>query len=227
MSRISHFCSIALLLAAAVTVLALPGYADSQSQSGCSNCNGYSFQANLIPTGLNTFKLSYTITNVSGTANPYSWSITQFGPANTISSVSNLKVSDGSQGAYTLWGGKSNTGNNCNGAVGGAICIDHAGSGSLAKLAQGQSLTFTMDVTCSNCWELAEWIFLSGNCLSNDKSHCYEISNGGYGGTTGVPEPSSWALYAATLAMLSFAYWKFGRPRSGATPRRLAYSTVQ
>lgn len=217
MSRVLRSTSIVFALAVLVLAFALPSRADSQSVSGCSNCNGYTFQANLIPTGFNTFTLSYTITNVNGAANPYDWSITQFGPANSISSVSNLKVSDGSQGSYKLL-----SGNNCNGAVGGAICIDPTGSGSFSKLAKGQALTFSMNVTCSNCWELAEWIFLSSGCLSSDKSHCYEFSNNGGGGPTGVPEPPSWVLYAASLATLGLVSWQLRRSRTTLSPPKIA-----
>ena len=94
---------------------------------------------------------------------------------------------------------KDNGNSNCNGAIGGAVCVEPNGSGTLSKLSKGQSLTFTMNITCSNCTELANWIFLSsGNCVAGN-GNCYAISTEGTGTPVGVPEPSSWGLYAATF----------------------------
>ncbi len=230
MNRILRFSAIAITLILGVIGFAMPSYADSQSVSGCSNCNGYTFQANLTPTGSNTYSLSYTITNVSGaTANPYNWSITLFGSGSNITSATNLAMSDGNQAAYKAADGKSNNGNaNCNSAIGGAVCVEPSGTGTLSKLSKGQSLTFTMDITCSNCTELANWIFLSsGNCVDNARANCYAISTEGTGTPTGVPEPSSWGLYAVTLLTLGAFFWKFARNHGSFDPPRIAYNPVR
>ncbi len=230
MGRILRFSSIAIVLIVAIMAFALPGYADSQSVSGCSNCNGYTFSATLTPTGTNTYAISYTITNVSGaTSNPYNWSLTLFAPGSQISSATNLTMSDGNQVAYKLGDGKSNNGNtNCNGAIGGAVCVEPSGTGSLSTLSKGQSLTFTLDITCTNCTELAQWDFLSsGNCVANQNANCYAISVNGSGGSTGVPEPSTWALYGATLLVLGAAFWRRSRTRSSLRPALVACNPVR
>jgi hypothetical protein len=221
MRSMSRYLLFAAVLALAVCVFALPSFADSESVSGCSNCNGYTFSATLTPTGTNTYSVSYTITNVNGAAaNPYNWSLTLFAHGSDITSPTGLTMSDGNQGAYTLGDGKSNNGNsNCNGAIGGAVCLEPSGAGSLSKLSKGQSLTFNFSFTCSNCTELAQWDFLSsGNCVANANANCYAISVNGSGGSTGVPEPSSWALYGATLLVWGGAFWRKSQTRSSLSP---------
>jgi hypothetical protein len=229
MKCISRYFFFAAVLALAVCVFALPTFADSESVSGCSNCNGYTFSATLTPTGTNTYSISYTITNVSGaTANPYNWSLTLFAHGSDITSASGLTMSDGNQGAYILGDGKSNNGNtNCNGAIGGAVCLEPSGTHSLSTLSKGQSLTFNFNITCSNCTELAQWDFLSsGNCVANANANCYAISVNGSGGSTGVPEPSSWVLYGATLLVLGGAFWRKSLVRFSLRPPLVAGDSI-
>jgi hypothetical protein len=192
-------------------------FADGQSVSGCTGCNGYTFQATLNPVSgsSGTYALSYTITNVSGaTANPYSWSVTLFNSGNSISSPTGVSVI-GSNGidytsAYQVLAGKSNNGNsNCNGTLSDAICVKTSGTGSLPAIGQGQSVTFTFDFTCLNCTELASWTFLSqGNCVSGS-GNCYAISTNGT--VVSMPEPSIVALYLSTFAVLAAGLlWRAG-----------------
>lgn len=188
-----------------------PAFSDSQSVSNCTNCNGYTFQADLNPVSGSPgkYSLSYEITNTSGkAAQPYSWSLTLFQSGNSISPAGPLIMSNGNQAAYLLKGGKSNNGNaNCNGAVGNAICVKPSGTGALTTLLPGQSVTFTFDILCKNCKQLADWIFLSqGNCIGK-RGNCYAISTTGK--PVSVPEPSIIALSICTLAVLGgFALWR-------------------
>jgi hypothetical protein len=196
-----------VVLVSAISVLSASAYADSQSVSNCTNCNGYTFQADLTPVSGSTgeYALSYKITNVSGaTAQPYTWSLTLFDSGDTLSPTGSLSMSNGDQSAYQLLIGKSNNGNtNCNGAIGNAICVKPSGLGPLATLGQGQSVTFTFDINCSNCTQLANWTFLSqGNCVAST-GNCYAISTPGT--AVSMPEPSVVVLYVSTLAALGMA----------------------
>jgi hypothetical protein len=201
-----------------VAVCAVSASADSQSVSNCANCNGYTFQADLNPVNGSPgeYSLSYKITNVSGkAAQPYSWSLTLFDSGNSASPTGALSMSNGDQTAYQLMQGKSNNGNaNCNSAVGNAICVNPTGTGTLTTLHPGQSVTYTFDIMCPNCTQLADWIFLSqGNCVGG-KGNCYAISTSGT--PVSMPEPSVIVLYVCTLAVLGgFALWRRRRvPRA-------------
>jgi hypothetical protein len=205
----------------AISVLTIRAYADSQSVSNCTKCNGYTFQAGLTPVNgsAGEYNLSYKITNVSGaTAQPYTWSLTLFDSGDTLSPAGSLSMSNGDQSAYQLLVGKSSNGNtNCNGAIGNAICVKPSGLGNLTTLAKGQSITFTFDINCSNCTQLANWTFLSqGNCVAG-AGNCYAISTAGT--AVSMPEPSVVALYVSTLAALGIAFLWRSRSRI-ATPLR-------
>lgn len=199
-----------------VAVFAGSASADSQSVSSCTNCNGYAFQADLNPVNGSPgeYSLSYKITNVSGkAAQPYSWSLTLFDSGNSVSPTGALSISKGDQTAYQFMQGKSNNGNaNCNGAVGNAICVKPTGTGSLTTLHPGQSVTYTFDIMCPNCTQLADWIFLSqGNCVGG-KGNCYAISTTGT--PVSMPEPSVIVMYVCTFAVLAgFALWARRRGR--------------
>lgn len=196
-----------------VGVFTISAYADSQSVSNCTNCNGYTFQADLNPVSGSpgAYSLSYKISNTSGkAAQPYNWSLTLFKRGSSISPAGPLKMSNGDQAAYLLLGGKSNNGNaKCNGKVGNAICVKPSGKGTLTTLLPGQSVTFTFDILCAHCTQLADWIFLSqGNCVGK-RGNCYAISTTGKPVSVPVPEPSIIALYVCTFAVLGgFALWR-------------------
>jgi hypothetical protein len=193
-----NLIAIAALLA--VCTFAVPAYADTQGVSGCTNCNGYTFQATLTPNGGSSYSLSYTITNVSGApANAQSWSLTLFNSNDDIGSTfSNFTMSDGNTGAYQVLVGKSNNGNgDCNAALTNALCVKPSGTGTQSTLGVGQSLTFSFDFTCTNCTELAHWIFLSNGTCVTGSGNCYAIST--EGSAVSVPEPSSPTLLVCTL----------------------------
>jgi hypothetical protein len=216
---------VLVVLVCAISVLSVNAYADSQSVSNCTNCNGYTLQAGLTPVSGSTgeYALSYKITNVSGaTAQPYTWSLTLFDSGDTLSPAGSLSMSNGDQSAYQLLVGKSSNGNtNCNGAIGNAICVKPSGLAPLTTLGKGQSVTFTFDINCSNCTQLANWTFLSqGNCVAG-RGNCYAISTPAT--AVSMPEPSVFALYVSTLAALGSALlW---RRRSGlVTPLRKVMS---
>jgi len=170
----------------AICAFAAPSFADSESVSGCTNCKGYTFQATLNPAGGSNYSLSFTITNVSGAAaNPLGWALNLFAPGSNISSAT--IVSGNNSGAYST----------C--SLGGAtLCVKPSGIHPLPSLGQGQSLTFTLDFSCSGCSELANWIFLSaGTCTGKPTDLCYTVL--ARGTSSAVPEPSTWALYGFTL----------------------------
>lgn len=213
-----------LVVVVAGFVLSSFGYlpsalADSQSVSSCTNCNGYTFNADLKPIGSSpgTYALSYTITNVSGNpASPYSWSITPFDSKSTVTNFSGLNVSASNGTDYTngfrIQAGKSSNGNaNCNGAISNGMCVQQSGFGSVPVLGRGQSINFTFDFSCSDCSELQNWIFLSqGNCRTGS-GNCYAVSAPGK--PVSMPEPSNIALYASTLCLIGlFLLWR-GRGR--------------
>src|SRR5579864_1397097 len=210
-----HLTAVAVLLT--VCAFVAPSYADTQgvSNSNCATtslCNGYAFQATLTPitpsasNGNSNYSLSYTITNQSGpAAHPQSWSLTLFGNQNNIGSTfSNFTMSlDGSAfnntSLYTVNVGKSSNsvgGGGCNSSISGAVCI--IGSGALPTLNTGDNLTFNFDFSCTNCTELANWIFLSEGTNVNGGGNAYAISQ-----TQAVPEPSTpLLLFCSLLAAL-------------------------
>jgi len=200
MRHVVPFQLIAVAALLVVCAFAAPAYADTQGVSGCTNCNGYTFQASLTPNGADSYSLSYTITNVSGApANAQSFSLTLFGNNDDIgSSFSNFTMSDGNTGAYQVLVGKSNNGNgNCNAAISNALCVKPSGTGSLSTLGVGQSLIFSFDFTCTNCTELANWIFLANGTCVTGSGNCYAISTTGT--AVSVPEPSSPILLVCSL----------------------------
>jgi hypothetical protein len=214
---------VVVVLVFAISAFAVSAYADSQSVSNCTNCNGYTFQAGLTPVNGSPgeYALSYTITNVSGaTAQPYTWSLTLFDSGNSLSPAGPLTMSNGDQGAYQLLVGKSNNGNaNCNSGIGNAICVKPSGSGTLTTLGKGQSVTYTFDIDCSNCTQLANWIFLSqGNCVAGS-GNCYAISTPGR--AVSMPEPSVVVLYVSTLAALGIALLWRSRSRIATPPPKV------
>jgi hypothetical protein len=193
-----HFIVAAAVLAACA--LSTSAYADTQGVSGCSGCNGYTFQATLTPNGGSSYSLSYTITNVSGSpANAQSFSLTLFGNSDDIGSTfSNFTMSDGNTSAYTVLVGKSNNGNgDCNATISNALCVKSSGVGTLSTIGVGQSLTFNFDFTCNNCTELANWDFLAFGTCTTGNGNCYAISTNGTG--VSVPEPSSTTFLVCTL----------------------------
>jgi hypothetical protein len=196
-----HWLAVAALLA--VCAFAVPSFADTQGVSGCTNCGGYTFQATLTPNGNNDYSLKYTITNVSGaSADARSWSLTLFNSTNNVGSATVLSVSGTSSNSsiqdYSAIAGKSNNGNgNCNTAIGNAVCVTSNGAGTLSKIGLGQYLTFNLDLTCANCTELANWIFLAQGSCDPGTGNCYAISTTGT--PVSVPEPSSPVLLFCSL----------------------------
>jgi hypothetical protein len=213
---------VVVVLVFAIFAFTVSAYADSQSVSNCTNCNGYTFQAGLTPVNGSPgeYALSYAITNVSGaTAQPYTWSLTLFDSGNSLSPTGPLTMSNGDQGAYQLLAGKSSNGNaNCNGAIGNAICVKPSGLAPLTTLGKGQSVTFTFDINCSNCSELANWIFLSqGNCVAGT-GNCYAISTPGK--AIPMPEPPLVVLVVSTFAALGIALLWRNRSRIAVSRQR-------
>lgn len=207
------------LMAAAMVMALLVFSPHTYAQQSVSS-NGYTFTATLIPTGVaGQYQLTYVITNVSGqTADPYNWSLTLFSNGDTITGNSGLSVTtsynntDYASG-YTVNVGKSNNGNaNCNGTLSDAICVEQSGTGSTPTIAQGESVTFTFDITCSGCTTLSSWDFLSsGNCVTGS-GNCYAVS--AWSGSTSMPEPSNLVLYAATFLAFGTAFVWWNRKRS-------------
>ena len=214
MSPLLRLQLIAVAALLIVCATAVPSYADSQgvSPSNCAStsfCDGYAFQATLnsIPpssaNGNSNYSLSYTITNVGGpAAHPQSWSLTLFGNQNNIGSTfSNFTMTENgtpynNAGVYTVNIGKSSNsvgGGGCNSSISGAVCV--LGSGALATLsAVGDNLTFNFDFSCSDCTELANWIFLSEGTKVLSGGNAYAISQ-----TQSMPEPSSPILLLCSL----------------------------
>ena len=202
-----YLAAVAVLLT--VCTFVAPGYADTQGVSGCgSTCNGYAFQATLTPitpsasNGNSNYSLSYTITNQSGpAAHPQSWSLTLFGNQYNIGSTfSNYSITENlativDTSLYKVNIGKSSNsvgGGGCNSSISGAVCV--IGSGALPTLNTGDSLTFNFDFGCTNCTELANWIFLSEGTKVIGGGNAYAISQ-----TQAVPEPSTPLLLFCTL----------------------------
>lgn len=201
-------------------------YADSETISGCSNCNGYSFTANITSTGTGTYSVLYTITNNSGAvANPYSWSLTSFNNSNTVTGASTPTVTllnaDGMTagtytGAYQTSIGKSNNGNgNCNGNISDAFCVQETGT-SGPFMQQGQTLTFAFNITCSGCSLMSSWDFMGSGNPPSGTGNVYAITN--WGTSTSMPEPSVALLYASTLATGLVFAWR-GRSLRRSTKR--------
>jgi hypothetical protein len=217
---------VIVALVIAVSAITTSAFADSQSVTNCTNCNGYTFEATLNPVNgsLGLYSLSYTITNVSGAAaNPYSWSLTLFNNGNSITGITDFSVTSSGNDytlGYQVMAGKSNNGNgNCNGTLSDAMCVKQSSSGSNLTLTQGQSSTFTFDFTCSNCTELANWIFLSqGNCVTGS-GNCYSPSTTGT--PVSMPEPSIVILYGSTFAVLGISLFWRRRSRIGTTPMKV------
>ena len=222
---------LVVILLLAISGSSLLARADSETVIGCANCNGYTFQASLTPTGSGNFTLSYTIdnTNTSATQNAYAfgWSLTMFGSGNTILNANSLSVTESGPGApftnfagdYTVQDGKSNNGSNgnCNSNVGGAICVAPSTTlnSSFPVIAPGQSLTFTFNFSCVGCAPLSSWDFLSsGKCVSNTNANCYAPSANGTSGFTSVPEPSVITLLGSELALMVGLVVAFRRKRN-------------
>ena len=205
---------VAAALALAFCFSTRLAYADGESVSGCSGCNGYGFSATITQVGTSsTYQVSYTITNSGGAASaPSNWSLTAFNNSGIVGSTSNLKVTGSGGGnytsAYAVKDGKSNNGNsNCNSGISGAFCVEQTGKGQLPVLTRGQSLTFTFNVSCTNCSLMSSWDFLaSGNPANNGHGNVYAIST--WGRSTAMPEPSMVALYASTLAIGLVLAWR-------------------
>jgi hypothetical protein len=153
--------------------------------------------------GSGNYALSYTITNVSGaSANPDDWSLTLFSPGGNITNVSDFTMSDGNQSNYTVAPGKANNGGNCSDNQQYALCVALTGSNP-STLALGQSLTFTMDLSCPGCTEQTSWDFLSGGACTTGHGNCYAISQNG--APMSMPEPSVMSMLIPSLFVpLSF-----------------------
>jgi hypothetical protein len=209
--RLRHFVRFELIASAlllAVCAFGQPAYADTitESVSGCSGCNGYTFKAMLTSNGGGNYSLSYTITDVSGApATAQSWSLTLFPSGNTITSFSNFLVSQGqttNTSAYSVLVGKSNNGSNgnCNSGLSDAMCVTLSAARSPSLIGTGQSLNFKFDFNCTNCAPVNSWDFLSHGTCATGTGNCYAISSNG--GTVAVPEPSVLALLASELALM-------------------------
>ena len=221
-----------LLITAAALVFCLPSrlaYADSETVTGCTNCNGYSFAASINQVGTSsTYQVIYTITNNTGPAStPYNWSLTAFDNGDGVAVPTNDPLTvTGSNGLdyssdYQVLAGKTNNGNgSCNGTIGSAFCVKQSGTvgiNGLPILSSGQSLAFTFDITCTGCTLMGSWDFLgSSNPPGRTTGNVYAITN--WGTPTSVPEPSVVFLYASTLAVgLVFAWRSQARRRSTRT----------
>jgi hypothetical protein len=202
-----------------------PAYADSETISGCSNCNGYSFTANITSNGNGTYRVLYTITNNNGAAaNPYSWSLTSFSNGNTVTSATTPTVTlyngDGTTAGvysadYKVNLGKSNNGNgNCTGSISDAFCVQETSTTGGPLLQQGQSLTFAFDVTCSGCSLMSSWDFMGSGNPASGTGNVYAITN--WGTSTSMPEPSVGLLYASTVAAGLVFAWR-SRPQRPST----------
>jgi len=199
-------------------------YADSETISVCSNCNGYSFTANITSNGNGTYSVLYTITNNNGAAaNPYSWSLTSFNKGNTVTATTvptvTLIKADGTTagytGAYQASVGKTNNGSgNCNGTISDAFCVQETGTG--PSLQKGQALQFAFDLTCSGCSLMSSWDFMGSGNPASGTGDVYAITN--WGTSTSMQEPSVALLYASTLAAGVFLAWRT-RPLRRSTKR--------
>lgn len=220
-----HFVRLQLIAAAVLLALAVaqPAAANTitETVSGCSGCNGYTFQATLNSLGSNNYSLSYTITNISGApATAQSWSLTLFPSGQGISSFSDFSVTEGqtsNTGAYSVLVGKSNNGanGNCNSNLSDALCVTLSGVGSPSLIGLGQSLNFSFNFNCTNCSALSSWDFLSHGYCTPGSGNCYAISaNGTPTSRVGVPEPSVLALLASQMALMAGVVLVFGPVRN-------------
>jgi hypothetical protein len=221
-----HFVRFQLIAAVALLAAlagAQPASADqiTESVSGCSACNGYTFQAALNSLGSNNYSLSYTITDVSGpSATAQGWSLTLFQNGNdvtytagSLSVLSSNIFTPNNGGAYSVMAGKSNNGNgNCNSSLSDSICVTTNGSGSPSVIGLGQSLTFSFNFSCPNCSELSSWDFLSHGTCVGGTGNCYAVTNNGT--PVGVPEPPLLALLASEMALMAGAVLVFGAARN-------------
>jgi hypothetical protein len=218
----SHFVRLQLIAAVFVAFLAAAGTAVAdpitESVSGCSGCNGYTFQATLNSLGSNNYSLSYTINNVSGApATAQSWSLTLFPSGQTINSFSDFHVSDGNTSSYSVLVGKSNNGanGNCNSNLSDAMCVTLSGVGSPSLIGLGQSLTFSFNFSCTNCTASSSWDFLSHGYCTPGSGNCYAISvNGTSTPPVGVPEPSVLGLLASQMVLMAGIVLVFGPVRN-------------
>jgi len=193
MRSISHSWLFALAVTLAFGFSAPRSYADGESVSGCTTCNGYSFQATITPVTGSTGKytLTYTITDVSGSAsNSTAWSLKAFSSGSNLHSVSAPTV--------TLYNSNGSVAGNysnayaCNSLLTSSYCIE-SGKSSVPTINKGQSLTFSYTFSCSNCSLLGSWDFLGAG--SGGKG--YAVAN--WGSPVSMPEPSVTALYASTI----------------------------
>jgi hypothetical protein len=218
----SHFVRFQVIAAVFVSFLAAAGTAVAdpitESVSGCSGCNGYTFQATLNSLGSNNYSLSYTIKNVSGApATAQSWSLTLFPSGQSIDSFSGFNMSDGNTSAYSVLVGKSNNGSNgnCNSNLSDALCVTLSGVGSPSLIGLGQSLSFSFNFNCTNCTASSSWGFLSHGYCTPGSGNCYAISvNGTSTPPVGVPEPSVLALFASEMGLLAGVVLVFGPVRN-------------
>lgn len=218
----SHFVRLQVIAAVFVAILASAGTAVAdpitESVSGCSGCNGYTFQATLNSLGSNNYSLSYTINNVSGApATAQSWSLTMFPSGQTINSFSDFNVSDGNTSAYSVLVGKSNNGanGNCNSNISDAMCVTLSGVGSPSLIGLGQSLSFSFNFNCTNCTARSSWDFLSHGYCTPGSGNCYAISvNGTSTPPVGVPEPPVLGLLASQMGLLAGIVLAFGPVRN-------------
>jgi hypothetical protein len=216
MGSISRSLLMVMAVSLALSFSSRLAHADSQTVTGCSNCNGYSFTASITQVGTSsTYQIIYTITNNTGLAStPYNWSLTAFDNGDSVAIPTNdLLTVTGSNGVdyssdYQVLAGKTNNGNGeCNGTISSAFCVKQSGTVGLPVLNTGQSLTFTFDITCTGCALMGSWDFLgSGNPVGKTTGNVYAIST--WGTPTSVPEPSVAFLYASTLAVGLVLAWR-------------------
>lgn len=234
-----HFARLLLFAAAGLLIIgtfAQPASADpiTETVSGCSGCNGYTFKATLSSLGSNNYSLSYIITNVSGApATAQSWSLTLFPSGQGINSFSDFSVTQGqtdNTGAYSALVGKSNNGSNgnCNSNLSDALCVTLSGVGSPSLIGLGQSLNFSFNFNCTNCSALSSWDFLSHGYCTPGSGNCYAISvNGTATPRVGVPEPSVLALLASEMALMGSLVLLWGPVRNRVFHRRTSLFSLQ
>jgi hypothetical protein len=207
LSYFARFQLIAAALLLTTCAFTQPASADSTEWlSGCSGCNGYSFQATITSLGSNNYSLSYTINNVTGApATAQGWSLSLFPSGSGVNSFSDFSVTRGPKsytGAYQVLAGKSNNGTNgsCNSGLSNAICVKLSGVGSPALIGLGQSLNFSFDFNCTDCSALSSWDFLSHGTCASGKGNCYATS--AYGSSAAVPDPPVSVLLASELGLM-------------------------
>ncbi len=234
-----QFARVPLVAAAVlVAILAItrPASADSitQSVSGCSGCNGYSFQATLQSLGSNSYSLRYTITNVSGSsAYAQTSALVPFQFGNSINSVSNFSVTLGTSSAtnaYLVVGGASTLISNglCDFNFSDSVCVTPNGVGSPSAINKGQSLTFGFNFNCTNCTQLNNWAFLAYGTCVNGNGVCYGIAASGTPvPKVGVPEPSVLALLGSQMGLMAGIVLVFGSARKRFLHRSMTLFRLQ